>query len=147
MANSVDPDETARYEPSHQDLHCLQGHQIWSAGLKGLRWFLKQLNVSKLERYTVSISNLFTLTEVDSRLCFWTWPLLRIGISVHHWKQNGKQCKSWWNGSLGAVSPGSTLAMYQIWSVGLKWWFLKHPNVLKLERCSFCMSRPDTIVM
>ena len=21
-ANSVDPDETARYEPSHQDLHC-----------------------------------------------------------------------------------------------------------------------------
>ena len=24
MANSVDPDEAARYEPSHQDLHCLQ---------------------------------------------------------------------------------------------------------------------------
>ena len=23
-ANSVDPDETARYEPSHQDLRCLQ---------------------------------------------------------------------------------------------------------------------------
>ena len=22
-ANSVDPDETAHYEPSHQDLHCL----------------------------------------------------------------------------------------------------------------------------
>ena len=22
--NSVDPDETARHEPSHQDLHCLQ---------------------------------------------------------------------------------------------------------------------------
>ena len=24
MANSVDPDETTHYEPSHQDLHCLQ---------------------------------------------------------------------------------------------------------------------------
>ena len=24
MANSVDPDETAHFEPSHQDLHCLQ---------------------------------------------------------------------------------------------------------------------------
>ena len=24
MANSVDPDETARSEPSHLDLHCLQ---------------------------------------------------------------------------------------------------------------------------
>ena len=24
MANSVDPDETAHYEPSYQDLHCLQ---------------------------------------------------------------------------------------------------------------------------
>ena len=30
MANSVDPDETARYEPSHQDLHCLQRHLCWS---------------------------------------------------------------------------------------------------------------------
>ena len=27
MANSVDPDEMAHYEPSHQDLHCL--HSIW----------------------------------------------------------------------------------------------------------------------
>ena len=27
MANSVDLDETARYEPSHQDLHCL--HRYW----------------------------------------------------------------------------------------------------------------------
>ena len=27
MANSVDPDETARNEPSHQDLHCLKN--IW----------------------------------------------------------------------------------------------------------------------
>ena len=24
LANSVVPDETARYEPSHQELHCLQ---------------------------------------------------------------------------------------------------------------------------
>ena len=24
LANSVDPDETAHYEPSHLDLHCLQ---------------------------------------------------------------------------------------------------------------------------
>ena len=34
MANSVDPDETARYEPSHQDLHTL--HLFCSAGLKRL---------------------------------------------------------------------------------------------------------------
>ena len=26
MANSVDPNETADYDPSHQDLHCLQNH-------------------------------------------------------------------------------------------------------------------------
>ena len=36
IANSVDPDETARYEPSHLDLHCLHRHLFWSAGLKGL---------------------------------------------------------------------------------------------------------------
>ena len=29
MVNSVDPDETARYEPSHLDLHCLQLHDIY----------------------------------------------------------------------------------------------------------------------
>ena len=32
MTNSVDPDETAHYEPSHLDLHCL--HKC----LFGLKW-------------------------------------------------------------------------------------------------------------
>ena len=36
MANIVDPDETARYEPFHLDLHCLQRHLHWSVGRKGL---------------------------------------------------------------------------------------------------------------
>ena len=36
MANSVHPDETAHYEPSHLDLHCLQRYLCWSAGMKGL---------------------------------------------------------------------------------------------------------------
>ena len=35
VSNSVDPDEMAHYEPSHQDLHCLQS--IWSSGLKRLK--------------------------------------------------------------------------------------------------------------
>ena len=35
MANSVDPDETAHYDPSHQDLHGLQKHVLF-AGLKEL---------------------------------------------------------------------------------------------------------------
>ena len=34
MANSVDPDETARYKPSHLDLHCLHRYLFWSARLK-----------------------------------------------------------------------------------------------------------------
>ena len=37
MANRVYPDETAQYEPSHQDLHCLQRYLVWSTGLKGLK--------------------------------------------------------------------------------------------------------------
>ena len=37
MANSVDPDETARHEPSHLDLHCLHRYLSWSAGLNGLK--------------------------------------------------------------------------------------------------------------
>ena len=35
MANSVYPDETARQEPSHLDLHCLYRYLFWSAELKG----------------------------------------------------------------------------------------------------------------
>ena len=36
MANSVDTDEMAHYEPFHQDLHCLHRYLFWSARLKGL---------------------------------------------------------------------------------------------------------------
>ena len=31
MANSVDSDEMAHYEPSHLDLHCLHRYWAWSA--------------------------------------------------------------------------------------------------------------------
>ena len=37
MANIVDPDVTARNQPSHLDLHCLHRCLFWSAWLKGLR--------------------------------------------------------------------------------------------------------------
>ena len=36
MSNSVHPDETAHYEPSHQDVHCLHRYLLWSVGLKVL---------------------------------------------------------------------------------------------------------------
>ena len=36
IANSVDPDETARYEPSHLVLHCLQKYMFRCAGFKEL---------------------------------------------------------------------------------------------------------------
>ena len=36
IANSVDLDEMAHYEPSHLNLHCLQRVVFWPAGLKGL---------------------------------------------------------------------------------------------------------------
>ena len=36
MADSVDPNEMAHYEPSHLDLHCLHRDMFWSVGLKGL---------------------------------------------------------------------------------------------------------------
>ena len=36
---NANPDETAHYEPSHLDLHCLQMYPCWSAGMKGLKRF------------------------------------------------------------------------------------------------------------
>ena len=41
MANSIDPDETAHYEPFHLDVHCLHRYLFWSTGLKGLSLQLK----------------------------------------------------------------------------------------------------------
>ena len=38
MANNVDQDETANYEPSHLDLRCFKRYMFWSAGLKGLTY-------------------------------------------------------------------------------------------------------------
>ena len=35
IANSVDSDEMAYYEPSHLELHCLQSCLYRSTGLKG----------------------------------------------------------------------------------------------------------------
>ena len=36
IANSVDQNEMAHYEPSHLDLHCLLRFLFWSAGLESL---------------------------------------------------------------------------------------------------------------
>ena len=41
IANIVDPDKTARNEPSYQDKHCLQRYMFWSAELKELLILLK----------------------------------------------------------------------------------------------------------
>ena len=43
MADSVDPDEMALYEPSHRDLYCLHMYLIWSAGLQALNELLQIL--------------------------------------------------------------------------------------------------------
>ena len=37
MANSVDPDEMAHYEPPHLDLYCLHRCLYQSTGLKGIQ--------------------------------------------------------------------------------------------------------------
>ena len=49
MANSGDPDETARYEPSHLDLHCLQRYLYWSARMKRLKSDKKYGKKSRLQ--------------------------------------------------------------------------------------------------
>ena len=45
MTNSIDLDETARNEPSHLDLHCLDRYLFWFTWLKGLRVFLFQMSI------------------------------------------------------------------------------------------------------
>ena len=52
MANNVDPDEAARYEPSHLDLHCLQMYIFlyWSVGMKDSIYFVDCLPVFTKEK-------------------------------------------------------------------------------------------------
>ena len=42
-ANSVDLDEVAHYEPSHQDLRCLQIQLLWSLVLKRVKQITDQI--------------------------------------------------------------------------------------------------------
>ena len=57
MANSLDPDETARYEPSHQDLHCFHRYLAWSAGPKGLKdTVVRNKKKKKKQQKTISLS-------------------------------------------------------------------------------------------
>ena len=38
IGNRVEPDDTAHYELSHLDLHCLQRYLYWYAGMKRLNF-------------------------------------------------------------------------------------------------------------
>ena len=44
IANNVDPDETAHYEPSHLKLHCLHKYSFWSTGMIRLNYQNKNNN-------------------------------------------------------------------------------------------------------
>ena len=58
LANSIYPDEMACYELSHQDLHCLQRHPYWSAGMKGLIIIKKKFFIKTLDK-TIFFSYFF----------------------------------------------------------------------------------------
>ena len=62
MANNVEPDEMAHYEPSYLDLHCLQRYLFWSTGLKRLiqinlpiQWYLVYHKYSNRQAWANSV--------------------------------------------------------------------------------------------
>ena len=59
MANSVDPDETAHYEPSDLELHCLQRYLYWSAGMK---------RFNPMTILVLKFNNYFTTCSCDIKL-------------------------------------------------------------------------------
>ena len=50
ISNSIDPDETAHYEPSHLDLHCLQKPMLLPIAVKVLTVFAEDLSNSVIKR-------------------------------------------------------------------------------------------------
>ena len=67
MANSVDPDEMAHYEPSCLDLHCLQRYLFWSAWLKGLNFLIFLLQAKNLKQMPLVLFGI--LTVIGGILC------------------------------------------------------------------------------
>ena len=70
IANSVDPDETARHEPSHLDLHCLQRNMCWFAWVKGLRYQTSTKLIMKAEIrlvIRVPIVRIYSKNSIDGQ--------------------------------------------------------------------------------
>ena len=64
MANGVDPDETAHYEPSHLDLHCLpSGSTVVysSTGLKRLMHSILRRHFEILFSGTISVIPVYSV--------------------------------------------------------------------------------------
>ena len=64
IANSVDPDETAHDEPSHQALHRLHIYLFWSLGLKRWRELIFVCNICNFTQKVFAffrVSKLFIL--------------------------------------------------------------------------------------
>ena len=74
MANSVDPDETARDEPSHLDLHCLQRYLFWSVGAKRFSALRLVLRLTIPRRYFCCSSSAFVRLVLIRELFFMSFP-------------------------------------------------------------------------
>ena len=55
MPNSVDPDETAHYEPSHLDLRCLQKPIIIAYGSEKVTWSIRFTALKKNIRMSSAV--------------------------------------------------------------------------------------------
>ena len=98
MANSVDPDQMAHYEPSDLDLHCLQRYMFWAAELKKDALIVICCNYMKLIIFytkgqkKIPIPNMImeddSETWVDTTfltLNFNNFTLLQATISIWKW--------------------------------------------------------------
>ena len=67
MAITVDPDETAHYEPSHLDLQCLQNQLLLCLALYGLT-YIDFFFINKLyHRKTSHLGMHMTMTQMSFR--------------------------------------------------------------------------------
>ena len=62
MANCVEPDETAHYEPSHQDLHCLHRYMVLDCRAEGFKAVSKIIAVDTL--YCIKCLYMYLFTDL-----------------------------------------------------------------------------------
>ena len=88
MSNSMDPDETVHYEPSHLDLCCLLKHIIISYGSKGVNQIWSYMLVKCHKMMMHCFESLLGRQCMPSKMIIGLTVIQKVVLTVYIWTAN-----------------------------------------------------------